>query len=74
MLVNHADAVAAGLGGPRQDNSLAGDDDIAGIRGVKAGRDVHHRRFAGAVFAQEGMNFACARRKGRAIECDRTVE
>ena len=39
---------------------LSVDPDLAGIRVVEPEEDVHQRRFAGAVFAEQGVNLALA--------------
>ena len=38
--------------------ALAVDDDLTGIRPIEAGEDVHQRRLAGAVLAEQRVDFA----------------
>ena len=58
MLVDHADAVADGILRIANAGFDAVDADLAGIRVIEAIQHLHQGRFAGAVFAQQGMNFA----------------
>ena len=58
LLVDHPHA-----GGARRDRgqvvvALAGDLDLAGVRRVVAGEDLHERRLAGAVLAEQGEDRA----------------
>ena len=60
MLVHHADAGGDRLHRRREGRRVAVDDDLTGIRLIDAGEDVHEGRFAGAVLAQQRMDFAGA--------------
>ena len=58
VLVHHADAVGLGVERPADRHALAVHPDVALVRRVEAGGDVHQRGFAGAVLAEEGMHLA----------------
>ena len=53
LLEHHADALAVGVGGVLNDDGLSADEDLARIRLVDAAQDLHQRRLAGAVLADE---------------------
>jgi len=57
MLMHHADTGRDRLYRRGKGPRIAIDDDLAGIRPVDAGENIHQRRFAGAVFAQQRVNF-----------------
>jgi hypothetical protein len=58
MLVHHAQASDYGLSGRRKSDSLAIEKYLSRRRTVKAEQDVHERRLAGAIFAEEGYYLA----------------
>jgi len=58
MLVDHADALAHRVAWRTEDDAPAMDRDGAGVRQINAGQDIHQGGFAGAVFAQKGMDLA----------------
>ena len=58
VLVHHPDPVLDGVGRRVQDDGLALDADLAFVRLVEAVDDVHQRRLAGAVLAEEGVHLA----------------
>ena len=53
LLEHHADALAVGVGGAFDARRLAGDEDLAGVGLIDAAQDLHQRRFAGAVLADQ---------------------
>ena len=53
LLEHHADALPVGIGGLTQGDGLAGEQDLAGVRLIDAGQDLHQRRLAGAVLADQ---------------------
>ncbi|OPZ14860.1 MAG: hypothetical protein BWZ10_01827 [candidate division BRC1 bacterium ADurb.BinA364] len=58
MLVHHADAQRHGFGGRMDPRRRAEDFDFAGVHPEHPEQDVHQRGFAGAVFSQQGVDFA----------------
>ena len=58
MLVNHSDAVCNGVAWGAKSGGFAGDSDLPGIGLVQAIDEIHQGGFAGAVFTQNGMDFA----------------
>ena len=68
VLVDHLDAHAAALAGRQIEDRLAVEADTAGIRSVHAGDDLHQRRFAGAVVADQPDDFAATHRKIDAMQ------
>ena len=58
VLVDHADAGLDGAHGIVEDAFLAIDEDLAGIGLVQARQDVHERRLAGAVLAEQAEHLA----------------
>ena len=58
FLVDDRDAGALGVLNAREANRRALDPDLAVIVDVHAGEDLHQCRFAGAVLAHEGVDFA----------------
>ncbi len=58
VLVDHPDAGVDGGGRVVEDALLAVDEDLARIRLVQARQDVHERRLAGAVLAEEAEDLA----------------
>ena len=58
VLVNHPDAGGNRVDRRGEGDRVAVDDDLTGIRPIEAGENVHERRFAGAVLAEERVDFA----------------
>ena len=57
MLMHHTDAGSDRLHRRGKVPRIAIDDDLAGIRLVDAGEDIHQCRFAGTVLAEQRVNF-----------------
>ena len=55
MLVHHADAARDRISGGGEGNLLPLEVDLAGVRVVQPVEDVHQRRLAGAVLAEQGV-------------------
>src|SRR5262249_5604202 len=60
VLVHHAEPVLDRVLGPRERGAPAIDQDLALVRPVEAVEDLHERRLAGAVLADEGVDLALA--------------
>ena len=60
MLMNHADAQGIGVLRAANLTRLFIDQKLTAVRIVYTGDHVHQRRFAAAVFAQQGENFSSA--------------
>ena len=58
VLVNHSDAVLNGNAGACDVHLLTVHEDLALGRLVQADKDVHERRLASAVLAQQGVDLA----------------
>ncbi len=58
LLIDHADAQIFGCARRVDGNGLAIDRNFAGVGALRAGQDLHERRFAGAVFADQCVHFA----------------
>ncbi len=58
VLVDHLDADVAALVRVAEVGRLAGDQDIAGVALIGAGQDLHQRRLAGRVVADEAEDLA----------------
>ena len=58
VLVDHADAGADRVAGAAELDRLAVDEDLALVRPVEAGEDVHQRGLAGAVLAEQAEDLA----------------
>ena len=58
VLVDHADAQVDGLAGALDVDGRAVDEDLAGVGGEQPVGDVHQRRLAGAVLAEQGDDLA----------------
>ena len=58
MLVHHADAGGQRVGRTGDPDGFAGDQDFAGVRRVGAEQDVHQRRLAGPVLAEQPEDLA----------------
>ena len=58
MLVHHLDAARDGVGGSRDLDGPAVDQDLACVGYGEAVEDVHQGGFAGPVLAEQGVNFA----------------
>ena len=63
FLIDRGDAEALRLGGAADRDRLAGEQDLAAIGLVDAGDDLDQRRFAGAVLAEQRMDFAGIERR-----------
>ena len=63
MLVHHADAVGDGVARGTEGHRASVDQDHAGVRPVEPGQNVHQRALAGAVLAQQGVDFSLAQRE-----------
>ena len=74
VLVDHADAVFGGVARTGQAHRVLVDPQFAGLGRVEAGGDVHQRGLAGAVLAEQGMDFAPLRGEVRIREGDEAVE
>ena len=74
LLVNHGDAAAAGVQRIRGGKRTAIEFDLPGVGNVSAAQNFHERAFAGAVFADERVNFARADFKGNILERARGAE
>ena len=70
FLMHHADAAGRGVARAGEHDLFAVNEDPSGVRRVEAGRHVHQRRFAGAVLAQQRMDFAGSRLELRVVEGD----
>jgi hypothetical protein len=64
VLVDHADTGSDRRGRVPERMGLAVDEDLAGVRLVQAGQDVHERRLAGAVLPEEAEHLALVHRDG----------
>ena len=62
VLVDHADAEGDGVGGGGDADGAVVEEDLAGVHLVEAVEDLHEGGFAGAVFAEQGVDFAGGRR------------
>ncbi len=58
VLVDHADAEGDGVGGGCDADGRVVEEDLAGVHLVEAVEDLHEGGLAGAVFAEEGVDFA----------------
>ena len=58
LLVDDGDARRLGIAHAGEADVFAVDADRSLIVGIDAGQDLHQRRFAGAVFAHQRMDFA----------------
>ena len=65
VLVDHLDADVAALVRALEMDRLAGDEDLAGVALVGAGEDLHQRRLAGRVVADEAEDLAGIERRDR---------
>ena len=74
MLVDHADAVRIGVLGIADFNGLPADEDFTGVGIVDAGDHIHQRRFAAAVFAEKGEDFALAHAERNVVVRDYAAE
>jgi hypothetical protein len=57
LLVDHAYAVRLRFGWRAERHALAAPKDLTSIRGDHPGDDLHQRRFTGAVFSHQEMDF-----------------
>ena len=67
-LVDHADPQVLRRTRVRDLDLFALVENRARILGVDAGKDFHHRRFAGAVFAHKGVHLASAQLELRLVQ------
>ena len=74
MLVNHSDAVFERVARAADGHLFAVDHDFAFVGVVNAGKHVHQRRLAAAVFAQKRKNFALAHLQGDVMICGNAAE
>jgi hypothetical protein len=58
VLMDHPDARRDGVGGRRERDPLAADQQLPGVGLVQPEHDVHQRALAGAVLAEEAMDLA----------------
>jgi len=58
VLVHHPDPAPDGVLRPPDDHRLAVVDDLAGVRTLEPVDDVHQRRFASSVLAEQGVDLA----------------
>ena len=58
LLEHHADALAVGIGRVGETGRPAGHQDLAGIGLIDAAQDLHQRRLAGAVLADQADDLA----------------
>ena len=58
VLVDHLDAGGARIPRRREGRAPAVDQDLAAVGLLRAGEDLHQRRFAGAVVAEDAEHFA----------------
>ena len=66
VLVDHAEPGRDRVARRAEGDRLAVEQDLAGIRPVQPGQDVHERALAGAVLAEQGVDLAaCAGRSRR---------
>jgi hypothetical protein len=63
MLMHHPDAGDDGLARGAEAHRRAIDENVSGVGSNQARQDVHQRRLAGAVLAQDPQDFACCQRK-----------
>ena len=68
LLIDGGDAQSLRLGGAAYRDGSTGEKDLAAIRLMHAGDDLDERRFAGAVLAEQGVNFAGMQRKRDVFE------
>ena len=68
MLVHHADPEADGVGGARDRGVLPAHEDLSLVGPVEPVEDVHERRLARSVLAEQGVDLALPQ-----IEVDRVV-
>ena len=74
MLVDHADAGGDRIAWGVEQDRLTVEQDLAAVRTVQAGQDVHERALAGAVLAQHGMDLADAQVEGNPVVGEDTWE
>ena len=68
LLIDRGDAEALALGGVADGHRLAGEQDFAAIGLVDAGHDLDQGRLAGAVFAEQRVDFAGIERQRHVLE------
>ena len=70
LLIDGRDAAGFGVGRRTRGDASALEGDFAGVGGVDAGEDLDERGFAGAVFAEERVDFAGADGEVDGVEGD----
>ncbi len=70
LLMDHADAEPAGVGGSVHHHRRAVDGDLAGVRPMDAAEDLHQRRLARAVLADQPDDLAGSHVEVHSIERD----
>jgi hypothetical protein len=74
MLMHHADAAAACFGRSAQRYRFIVDKNAAGFWCIEAGGDVHQRRFACSILAEESVNLSGIALEFRVIKNYDTVK
>src|SRR5439155_18134369 len=74
LLVHRRDAQHLRIAWRADDHRLAVEDDLAGIPAIRAAEDLHQRRFAGAVLAEQDVHLAGAKVEVHAVERDHAGE
>ena len=68
--MDHADAHRQGISRAVEMNRCAVKQDLASIRSVKAGQDVHQGAFTGTVLAKQGVDFTWSNRQRDIVQSD----
>jgi hypothetical protein len=74
VLVDHADAMPRRIARPAEAHRVVVDQQLPRLRRVEPGRDVHQRRLAGAVLAEQRVHLAPARGKVGVGQCREAIE
>ena len=74
MLVDHADAGRDRIARRVEHDRSTVEQDLAAVRAVQAGEDVHERALAGAVLAEHGMDLTHAQVEGDPVVGEDTRE
>ena len=72
FLVDHGDALAQGIDGRFEGDGLAFESDLAFVRRVDAGNDLHQRGLARAVLAHQSVHRAGAQREANVVQSNNT--